>query len=359
MSTNQLVATGDVQSAWVAWAERQYPENRAVQQMMPAPVNLAQQLGAATSDDIATLVRSAVAIKLELATAGPDAASVLRALLAAGWEPPGLSKSPIVLYPKEGERLLAQGECDALVWEAAVPQKVRHSLVGGASPIGLALLAVSAAANAASDAKVAHDAAVKWRPVGHSLICVTNLRVARRVGGTDGSPNWNAYLLSDIRSLSFGPNSSALVVRMAGKESTPFRYQMPTAPVWFALLAHLVPPSALPHVDAPSAPPVAAIARPDPNQAYAGPSIDALRPGDVAMEPQPWTPLTVQFPPAAPLRGADSLPSPPQAQVSTALPPAPPAAPPMPPPLTLVCWQCRSVVPSTNQFCHRCGNQLH
>ena len=29
MSTNQLVVMGNTQGAWVAWAERQYPENRA------------------------------------------------------------------------------------------------------------------------------------------------------------------------------------------------------------------------------------------------------------------------------------------------------------------------------------------
>ena len=358
MTTNQLVSTRNAHGPWVTWAERQYPENWAVQQIMPALVDLAQQLGAATSEDIATLARSAASINVDLSSAGPDAASVLRALLEAGWEPPGLSKSPIVL--KEGERLLAQGECDAMVWQA-VPRKKGHSWVGGASPIGLALLAVSAAANAAQTAKAAHDAAAKWRPMGqgHSLLCVSNLRVVRRVVGADGTPKWNTFPLSDIRSLSLGPKPVAVVVRIAGKEATPFRYQMPIAPVWYALLAHLAPPSALPHVDAPSAPPVPAIAVAEPNAPYVGPSLDGLRPADGATEPRPWTPLTVQFPPAAPLRGAECPTSPPAAQASPAPPPAPPAAPPMPPPLTLVCWQCRSVVPSTNQFCHRCGNQLH
>jgi len=356
MSTNQLVVMGNTQGAWVAWAERQYPENRAVQQIMPAVVDLAQQLGAATSEDIANLARSVATTSVDTTTPESDAEALLRALLAAGWEPPGLSKSPYVL--KEGERILAQGECDALVWQA-VPRKKGHSWVGGASPIGLALLAVSAAANAAQTAKAAHDAAAKWRPMGHSAICVSNLRVARRVVGPDGKPKWNVYPLSDIYSLSLEPNPTALVVRIAGKEYTPFRYQMPTAPVWFALLAHLAPPSALPHVDAPSTPPVATIAGPHPTPPYAGQSIDALRPADGATEPKPWTPLTVQLPPAAPLGGADCPASPPHAQASPAPPPAPPAAPPMPPPLTVVCWQCRSAVPSTNQFCHRCGNQLH
>ena len=358
MSTNQLVAVGNTQGAWVAWAERQYPENRAVQQVMPALVDLAQQLGAVTSEDIATLARSAAAANVDTTSPGSDAQALLRALLAAGWEPPGLRKSPYVL--KEGERILAQGECDALVWQA-VPRKKGHSWVGGASPIGLALLAVSAAANAAQTAKAAHDAAATWRPMGqgHSLLCVSNLRVARRVVGPDGTPKWNTYQLSDIYSLSLEAKPTALVVRIAGKEYTPFRYQMPTAPVWFALLAHLAPPSALPHVDAPSAPPVAAISGPDLNPPSAGSSIDALRPADRATEPKPWTPLTVQSPTAPPLRGADCFASPPAAQASSAPPPAPPEAPPMPPPLTLVCWQCRSVVSSTNQFCPRCGNPLH
>ena len=356
MTTNQLVSTGNAQGPWVTWAERQYPENWAVQQMIPAVVDLAQQLGASTSEDIATLVRSAAVTNVDTTTPASDPEALLRALLAAGWEPPGLSKSPIVL--KEGERLFAQGECDAMMWKA-VPRKKGNAWVGGASPIGLALLAVSAAANAAKAAKAASDAAAKWRPLGHSLFCVSNLRVARRVIASDGTPTWNVYPLSHIHSLSLGLNPSALVIRIAGKEATPFRYQMPTAPVWFALLAHLAPPSALPHVDAPSAPPVAVIAGPDPTPPYAGPSIDALRPADVATEPTPWTPLTVQFPPAPPLPGAECLPSPPDAQASSTRPSAQPAAPPMPPPLTLVCWQCRSVVPSTNQFCHRCGNQLH
>jgi len=78
------------------------------------------------------------------------------------------------------------------------------------------------------------------------VFCVTNQRVLR-----EANQQWNAFPLTDITRLDIAGDHSGVIVRIRGKEDTPFLYQMPNADVWYALLRHLVPESANKTIDAP------------------------------------------------------------------------------------------------------------
>jgi len=275
--THQPELPADPQAAWLAWAERQFPQGHEAQQTVLMAVGLAQQLGATTTGDVERLARSAVALNADIASVVSEPAAGMRALLAAGWDLPGLSEPPFAL--DAGERLLARTECNAWVWQAVPPTRA-DTLVGGVSRVGLAPLAVSSAVNVPTAHQAAYGAVARWQRVarGHSLLCVTNERVLLR---PPPSSHWLAYPLRQIARLELSTAPVSVTIRITGSEATPFSYQMPVAPVWFALLAHLAAPSALSRV-AVAPPPSNRIAEVPPTPSA---TVAEVRPGDPLLAP--------------------------------------------------------------------------
>lgn len=280
--THQLELPAEPQGAWLAWAERQYPQRREAQQTVVMAVGLAQQLGATTTDDVESLARSAAALNADVTNVLSEPAAGMRALLAAAWDLPGLSEPPFAL--DAGERLLARTKCNAWIWQAVPPTK-GDPWVGGISPVGLAPLAVSSGVNVATEAEAAHGAQAKWQRMGkgHSLLCVTNERVLLL---PPASSQWLAYPLRQIARLELSADPVSVTIRITGNEATPFSYQMPVAPVWFALFAHLAAPSALPRVDvAPLRAVQAAVGPPAAPAAVAAPHPGGPQPAPAASTP--------------------------------------------------------------------------
>jgi hypothetical protein len=241
------VTTNTNLTEWSDWAAANTGEHDQSQQAVAQAAQVAFMLGTTEKEELVKAATAATSIS-RVASSGGVLASpedCLVGLLAAGWEIPAITNSPFVL--NANERLFARMDCDALVWQA-VPRKKGHAWVGGASPVGLALLAVSAAGNAARTAKAAHDAAAQWRPMGHSVLCVTSQRVLRYVNS-----NWNVYSVGEIARLDLSADRAGVIIRVVGKESTPFLYQVAYAPLLFAVLRHVAPETAVKSIDAAAA----------------------------------------------------------------------------------------------------------
>jgi len=195
---------------WTQWAESAVAGDAWRRQLAAEAAVTAGALGANQQD----AVRAAQStLSLTVAPAAvtqslpPD--QTLARLLSLGWQPPGLAQAPFVL--NVGERLLGSTVCDAWVYRAVARRK-GHTWVGGTSPVGLALLAASAAGNAATTAKRSADAAARWRQIGRSTLCVTNQRVLRY-----SNEQWNAYRLADIQSVELPTDRSGVVVILRGQ----------------------------------------------------------------------------------------------------------------------------------------------
>lgn len=215
------VSTGSIQVAGSA----------KEQAISAAAIEFARSLG--SSPEIAVQYgQRAAQINVDI-SADANQEEIATHLLLDGCQPPSLTDAPFVL--DTGELLHARTQCEAWAWHAVTPKK-GSAWVGGLNPVGLVLLVISLVVNVVLASKRRHEAEAKWRPLGTSVLCVTNRRVLRK---PEGGSQWNAYPLSAIKNIELSTDKASVVVKLAGKESTPFAYRLSGAPMWIAMLTYL------------------------------------------------------------------------------------------------------------------------